>query len=95
MTIIPIVIGAFGIVTKGLLRGMEVLGFGGGVETIHYCERPEYWEKSWRLEEICCHSNSSEKSSAKTDVKNSQGVNNNKERNKNLGCKVCFGRKNI
>ena len=43
----------------------------------YYWKRPEYWEESWRLEETCCHSNSSEKPSAKTDVKNSQGVNNN------------------
>ena len=37
----------------------------------HYWERPEYWEESWRLEETGCHSNSREKPSAKTDVKNS------------------------
>ena len=30
-----------------------------------------------RLKETCCHSNSSEKPSANTDVKNSKGVNNN------------------
>ena len=34
VTIIPIVIGAFGIVTKGLLKGLEDLEVGGGVETI-------------------------------------------------------------
>ena len=34
--------------------------------------RAEYWEESWRLEETCCHSNSSEKLSANTGVKNSQ-----------------------
>ena len=38
---------------------------------------PEYLKESWRLEVKCCHSNSCEKPSAKTDVKNSQGVNNN------------------
>ena len=32
MTIIPIVIGAFGIVTKGLLKGLEDLEVGGRVE---------------------------------------------------------------
>ena len=42
-----------------------------------YWERPEYWEASWRLEETCCHSGSCERPSAKTDVKNSQWVNNN------------------
>ena len=34
VTIIPIVIGAFGTVTKGLLMGLEVLEAGGRVETI-------------------------------------------------------------
>ena len=33
------------------------------------------------LEETCCHSNSSEKPSANTDVKNSKGVNNNNNNN--------------
>ena len=34
VTIIPIVIGAFGSVTKGLLKGLEDLEFGGRVKTI-------------------------------------------------------------
>ena len=34
VTIIPIVIGAFGTVSKGLLKGLEDLEFGGRVETI-------------------------------------------------------------
>ena len=34
VTIIPIVIGAFGTVTKGLLKGLQVLEVGGRVETI-------------------------------------------------------------
>ena len=34
MTIIPIVTGAFGTVTKGLLKGLEDLEAGGQVETI-------------------------------------------------------------
>ena len=34
VTIIPIVIGAFGTVTKGLLKGLENLEVGGRVETI-------------------------------------------------------------
>ena len=34
MTILPIVIGAFGTVTKGLLKGLEDLEVGGRVETI-------------------------------------------------------------
>ena len=34
VTIIPIVIGAFGTVTKGLLKGLEDLEAGGRIETI-------------------------------------------------------------
>ena len=34
MTIVPIVIGTFGTVTKGLLKGLEDLDVGGRVETI-------------------------------------------------------------
>ena len=34
VTIIPIVIGAFGTVTKGLLKGLEDMEVGGRVETI-------------------------------------------------------------
>ena len=34
VTIMPIVIGAFGTVTKGLLKGLEDLEVGGRVETI-------------------------------------------------------------
>ena len=49
---------------------------------LHYWERPECWEGSWRLEKTCCHSNSSEKPSANANVKNSQEVNNNNNNNK-------------
>ena len=38
----------------------------------HYYDRPEYREEFWRLEETCCHSNSSEKPSANACEKNSQ-----------------------
>ena len=34
VTIVPIVIGSLGTVTKGLLKGVEDLEFGGRVETI-------------------------------------------------------------
>ena len=54
----------------------------------HYWEWPEYRKEYWRLEETCCHSDSSEKSSAKTDVKNSQWVNNNNNNLSNNNNKV-------
>ena len=34
VTIVPNVIGAFGTITKGLLKGVEDLEFGGRLETI-------------------------------------------------------------
>ena len=77
VTITTIVIGAFGIVTKGLLKSLDDLEVGGRVETIQMTallRTSEYWEESWRLGETCCYSISSEKPSANGDVKNSKGV---------------------
>ena len=75
VTIILIVIGAFGTVTKGLLKGLEDLEAGGRLgrpsKQQHYWKRLEYWEEFWRLEETCCHSISSERPSVNADVKNS------------------------
>ena len=45
VTIIPIVIGAFGKVTKGLLNGLEEIDVGGRVENIQ-TENGENTEKS-------------------------------------------------
>ena len=86
-TIIPIVIGAFGTVTKGLLEGLQDMEFGGRVETIETTTllrtARDTEKKSWKLEETCCPSNSCERSSAKTDVKNSNELNNNNNNNNN------------
>ena len=78
VTIILIVIGVFSTVTKRLLKGLEDSEVGGRVETIQTTAllRPEYWEESGRPEETCCHSNSSERSSANVHGKNPKGVNN-------------------
>ena len=70
VTNIPIVICAFGTVSKRLLKGLEDL------DTIKTWERTEYWEESCWLKETWCHSNSSEKTYGNDDVKDSQGVNN-------------------
>ena len=72
MTVTPIVIGALGKVTKGLVWGLEDLEIRGRQETIQTTDQPEYWEESWKLEETCCDSDSSGKPSANTGVKNSQ-----------------------
>ena len=72
VTIIPIVIGAFGTVTKGLLKD---LGFGswqtsGDHPNDSIIENGQNTEKeSRRLEETCCHLISSEIPSAYADVK--------------------------
>ena len=80
VTFIPIVICVLGTVTERLLKGLEDMEIRGRMATIkllHYWDRPEYCEKSWRLEETCCHSNPCERPSAYAELKNSQGVNNN------------------
>ena len=69
VTIIPIVIGAFGTVTKILLKGLEEVG--GRVETIQTTELLRTARILRRVLETCFHSNSSERPSANADVKNS------------------------
>ena len=71
VTIIPIVIGAFGTVTKGLLKRLEDLEVGGRVETIQTTTLLRTARILRRILETCCHSDSSEKPSANADVKNS------------------------
>ena len=77
VTIIPIVIGTFGTVTKGLLKELEDLEVGGWVETILTTALFRTVRILRRVLETCCHSDSSEKQSANTDVKNSKSVNSN------------------
>ena len=69
VTIIPIVISVFGTATRGLLKGLEDLEVGGGVETIQTTTLLRIAIILRRVLETCCHSNSSQKLSAKTDVK--------------------------
>ena len=83
MTVVPIVIGAFGTVTKGLLKGLEDFEFGGRVETIQTTALLRMVRILRRVLETCYHSNSNERPSAKADVKNSQGVNHNDNNNDN------------
>ena len=75
--IVSIVIGAFGTITKGLLKGLEDLEIGRQVETIQTTALLRTARILRRVLETCCHSDSSEKPSVNTDVKNSKGVNDN------------------
>ena len=74
--IIPIVIGAFGTVTKELLKGLEDVEIGRWVETIQTTALLRTARILRKVLDICCHSNSSGRPSANADVKNSKGVNN-------------------
>ena len=77
MMVVPIVIGALDTVRKGLIKGLEDLEIRGQVETIQtiaLLRLARILRQSWRLEETCCHSDSSKRSSANADVKNSQKV---------------------
>ena len=82
VTIVPIVIGALGTITKGLLKGLEDLEIGGRVETIQTTALIRTARILRRVLETWGDLLFSEKPSANTDVKNSKGVNNNKTKNK-------------
>ena len=71
VTIIPIVIGAFVTVTKGLLKCLEDLEVGGRVETIQTTALLKTARILRRVLETCCHSVSSERPSVYADMKNS------------------------
>ena len=67
VTIVPILIGALGTITKG---GLESWRTGRELSKRQHCwERTESWDDSRTVEETCCHSDSREKSSANADVK--------------------------
>ena len=76
VTVIPIVIGVFGTVTKGLSKGLVDLEIRGRVETIQTTTLLRTDRIVRRILETCCHSKSIERQSVKNDVKNAQGVNN-------------------
>ena len=72
VTSIPIIIGALGTFTKGMipeLVDLEIRGRAENIELLYSWDRPEYWEKSWRLKGSCCHSNLSERPSTNAEVK--------------------------
>ena len=77
VTIIPIVIGAFDTVTKGLLKELEDLEVRGRVQVIHktaLLRTARILRRILETEATCCHLNFSERPSANADVKNSKGV---------------------
>ena len=69
LTFIPIVFGALGRVTKGLIKGLEDLEITGRLETIQPTALLRSVRILRRVLESWCHSNFSERPSANTDVK--------------------------
>ena len=82
MTIVPIVIGALGTVTKWLSKGLEDLEVGGRVETIQTTALLRVARILRRVPETWVDSNPSEKPSANNDVKNSKRVKTKKKKRK-------------
>ena len=77
MTFTPIIICSLATVIKGSIKGLEHLKKEDewrSSKQLHYWDWPEYCEESWRLEETCCYSEFSERSSANADRKKSQGI---------------------
>ena len=73
VTIIPNVIGAFGTVTIGLLKGMEDFEVSGRMKTIQttaLLKTANILRRVLELEETCFHSICSERPSAYADMKN-------------------------
>ena len=74
VTIIPIVIGTLGTVTKGLVQGLQDFEITERAENIQTTALLRSARILIRVPETCCQSNSIGKLSADVDVKNSQGV---------------------
>ena len=70
--IIPIVISAFGTVTKGLVQGLEDLEIMEWVKTVQTTALLRLTRIQKRVNETCCHSNSRVKPSVNAGMKNSQ-----------------------
>ena len=66
MTVLLIIIGALGTVTKGWVKGLEDLEIRKRVDSIQttaLLRSSRIRKECWGLEEICCHLDSSEKTS--------------------------------
>ncbi len=75
VTVIPIVIGALGTVTKRLVEGRDDLKIREPIETIQTTALFRSTGILRRVQETCCHSDSSGKPSANVGVKISQKSN--------------------
>ena len=85
VTVIPIVIGELGTVTKGLIQGLVDLEIRERVETIQTTALLKSARLPRRMLEICCHSN--EKPSANAGV---QKLSKESDNNKWIKCEELF-----
>ena len=74
VTVMPIVTDTLGTATKRLVQGLEDLEIKGQVETIQTEALLRSDRILRRVRETCCHSNSSEKQSAKSGMENSNNI---------------------
>ena len=92
VAIVPVVIGAFGTVTKVLLKALEDLEVGGRVETnpnYYIIENGQNTEKSpGDLTRLAVSQTPVERPSANSDVKKLYWVNNNKKNNNSKCCSL-------
>ena len=74
VAVIPIVIGAVGIIPKGLERSWKIWKLDNKLRPSKLQHCWDHWEESWRPEETYCLSNSIKRPSVNADGKNSPGV---------------------
>ena len=74
VTVIRIIIGVLGTISKGLVKGMEDVEIRGQVEVIQTTALLRTARILRRVQKTCSHSKSSERLSANAGVKNIQGV---------------------
>ena len=74
VTVIPILIGELGAALKGSWRNWKLMDKSRSSKLQQCWDKPEYWGKSWKHQEIGCHSDFSERILTNAGVKKSQGV---------------------
>ena len=64
MTVIPIAVGALGMIPKGVEKSLKEMENGGRIKTIQttvLLRSARILRRVWRHEEVCCHQDSSER----------------------------------
>ena len=74
VTVISIVIGKLGTLSKGLVRRLEELEIGGQIKTIQTTPLLRFISQLKKVQETCCHSDSSERPPANAGVNNLLGI---------------------